>query len=510
MKSKVFKRIFKLTWLVLLAAVVVSSCKKDEDDDNNNNPVIILDGYYIKGAGTALTDLNDKGIMQETPNEVNQSERASLMELYVAVKGGTDGFSIVKVSGSTQTVYGPGADFAEVAQGTTDEPKVAFWRGSYSAASKAPFTVPNDGLYHVVIDTELEKVVVVPVEYWGMKGAAVPGGWEGSDTKLMPEAFDLNTMTFKVEGLEMTKADWKFRYSNGWKIEIDTTIDLGNGVVGVKANTNFGGAVDTLVPGGANIVNKVLGIFTVTMVWTLGEEYDATLTKTGDLQIIDYSNTELGLVGDGLIVNGAQHNWDVTVMLSLPTVENETNYTWTYSDVEVTTAGGFKIREGQDWSAKSIGFNDVIMAGTAADKFEANGIGDFIPLEDATYDMVLFIDAVTETYTFTVNPAGQVPQLWVPGGYQSPTAWDPASAPTLEDADEDGVFTGTIEFPASASSFEFKFTSQPDWDGTNYGDGGSPGTLSTDGGAGNLSVTGAGTYTFTVDINNLTWEYSKK
>ncbi|MCB0805713.1 MAG: SusF/SusE family outer membrane protein [Bacteroidales bacterium] len=505
MKRKFFRTAIKLTWLAMLAmVVVVSSCKKDDDDDKNDpNTPIVLDGYYVKGAGTALADFNDKGLMQETPNEVDQSERASLMELYIAVKAGTDGFNIVKVAGSERTTFGPGADFAEVPQGTTDEPKVAFWRGSYTAEAKAPFTVPADGLYHVIIDTELEKVVVVPVEYWGLIGAATPGGWS-NDTQLPSEGFDLETITFKATGIEMTKADFKFRYSGGWKVEVDTTLDLGNGVVGVKANTNYGGAVDALVPGGANIANDVSGIYTVSMKWTLGGGYEATMQKTGDLEVTDYSSTELGLVGDGLVVGGNQHNWDETIMLMTPTVENETNYTWTWEGVEVTTAGSFKIREGQNWEGYSFGYPQVTMAGLAADDFETNGDGNFVPTMDGVYDIEFVIDAVAETFTFTVDPAGAAAQLWVPGEYQG---WAPDSAPTLTDDNNDGVFTGMVEFPASSATFQFKFTSQPNWDGTNYGAGANAGELSTDGGAGNLEVPGAGTYMITADINNLTWEY---
>jgi hypothetical protein len=41
------------------------------------------------------------------------------------------------------------------------------------------------------------------------------------------------------------------------------------------------------------------------MVWTLGTGFAATMTKTGDLDAFNYTNTELGLIGDGLIVDGA-------------------------------------------------------------------------------------------------------------------------------------------------------------------------------------------------------------
>lgn len=50
---------------------------------------------------------------------------------------------------------------------------------------------------------------------------------------------------------------------------------------------------------------------------------------------------------------------------------------------------------------------------------------------------------------------------------------------------------------------EFKISSKPNWDGTNYGKGDGDGVLSTDGGAGNLSVPEDGLYWVTVDIQGL-------
>lgn len=52
---------------------------------------------------------------------------------------------------------------------------------------------------------------------------------------------------------------------------------------------------------------------------------------------------------------------------------------------------------------------------------------------------------------------------------------------------------------------DFKFTSKPGWDGVNYGDSGTEGTLSTDGGAKNLKLpaTGAGLYFAEVNVETL-------
>lgn len=595
-----------LTALALLMglAVTFTSCKKD-DPDPDPNPDIVLDGTYIKGAGTALTDYDSKGMMKIARNEVTQEDRASLLEIYVAVKGGSDGFNIITVAGDVKTIMGPGSDFAEVTETDVDEPKDGLWRGSI-VESESKFTVPEDGLYHIAYDTEIGIVTIAKAD-WGVIGAATPGGW-GESTAIASTGFDLNTITFTGSDIKMIKGDFKFRYSNGWKVILDPEYDLGDGNTGIKVNSNFGGAVDNLVPGGANIVNDVPGYYTITMVWTIGEGYTATVEKTGDLEIIDYTDTELGLVGDGLVVDGNPHNWDETIMLSTPEVDGDT-YTWTYAGVEVNVDGSFKIREGQDWNGKSVGYPDVTMGGTAANNFEGTDPdGNFKALEAGIFDITFVIDAVTETYTFNVKVAGTAdpelymlgdgcaagwdaenpipmdgtdglytitadltaggegikfittlgqwqPQygmganpgelavnevsggddpaaipvdadgtyvisvvttsmkymvdpdgdkLYVPGAYQG---WAPDAAPTLNDGNADGVYIGYVNM---AEAGEFKFTSDPNWDGTNYGMGDTEGTLSTDGGAGNISVTEAGIYKFTVDVNNLTYTIEKQ
>ncbi|HOP04843.1 MAG TPA: SusF/SusE family outer membrane protein [Tenuifilaceae bacterium] len=94
------------------------------------------------------------------------------------------------------------------------------------------------------------------------------------------------------------------------------------------------------------------------------------------------------------------------------------------------------------------------------------------------------------------------PKLWVPGSYQN---WSPADAPTIASLLFDGNYEGYVYFPTENT--QFKFTSDPDWSHTNYGNGG-VGVLDTDPGASNLTVTDAGYYKFNVNTNNLTWTYA--
>lgn len=363
----------------------------------------VLDGNYVIGPATAFGGYNSATMMTVTRNEVNQAEREFLFELYIPLKQGTEGFSIVMVQGSDHISLGPGTDWGIVADPEPDEPQdVMIQRGSLTETNEK-FNITEDGLYHVVFDTELMKGSVCQA-HWGIIGSATELGWSTS-TALNESSYDPENMSWVITDLVLMQGDWKFRYSNGWKIILDTELSIGGGNYGVKVNTNMGESLFGLVPGGSNLVNVDAGIYTLELHYELGSGYLPMLTKTGSLAYYDYSETQLGLIGDGLVVNGIQHNWEETVMLHVPQVFNETNFYWNYPDVEVTTNGSFKIREGQDWSGFIYGYNDVIMGGSAADLFGTNLDGNIVPLEDGVFNMELFIDAWQNERILTIESA---------------------------------------------------------------------------------------------------------
>ncbi len=92
----------------------------------------------------------------------------------------------------------------------------------------------------------------------------------------------------------------------------------------------------------------------------------------------------------------------------------------------------------------------------------------------------------------------QYPSIYVPGAYQG---WAPQSAPQLASVTNNKVYEGYINFTSASG---FKFTSAPNWDGTNYG-AGTAGALSTAGGAGDLTITTPGYYLLRADLNTLTY-----
>ncbi len=356
------KSILKLSWLLIIALVSFTACK-DDDDNGGDNPTPVEDGIYVIGEGTALTATDAKGMMKVTRNEVTQEDRSQLLEIYIAVKAaGT--FNIVEVSGSVTKTYGPDSDFAIVSEADRDgdEPKVDFWRGGV-LETDAKFTVSDAGLYHIVMDKELMKVAVAPVK-WGVIGGATPGGW-GENTEMPSASFDLNTMTFEVAEVTLLENEWKFRYSDGWKIILDADYDLGDGKKGVKVNTNYGGAVDALVPGGANITNAKYGVYKITMTWTLGSGNSAAIEWVKDAEVLPEYPEAMYLVGAGTAYGwDAPGTKDSAIMHKLAGGGDNEGIFWKICHIEA--GQGFKL-SAANWVDPNLGFENI-------GEFDADGV----------------------------------------------------------------------------------------------------------------------------------------
>lgn len=134
--------------------------------------------------------------------------------------------------------------------------------------------------------------------------------------------------------------------------------------------------------------------------------------------------------------------------------------------------------------------NDVVVR-IRADVNQYNGATSTIP---PVYTNVLVLQ---------ITPYGL--SLYVPGDYQG---WNPSAAPQLAPvAGRPGLYEGYVYMAGSGVHY-FKYTNAPDWDHTNYGDGGN-GTFSTDGLAAGLSVPDGGYYYLTADLNNNRWTAMK-
>jgi hypothetical protein len=111
--------------------------------------------------------------------------------------------------------------------------------------------------------------------------------------------------------------------------------------------------------------------------------------------------------------------------------------------------------------------------------------------------------AYSNTITIQVTPYNII--LYIPGDYQG---WDPATAPMLNPVSGRAGLYEAYEYMPGSGIHYFKYINSPDWNHTNYGDGGN-GTFSTYGAAAGLNVPDGGYYELTANLNNNTWTATK-
>jgi hypothetical protein len=120
------------------------------------------------------------------------------------------------------------------------------------------------------------------------------------------------------------------------------------------------------------------------------------------------------------------------------------------------------------------------------------------------------IPSIYSDLGMTVTPYQVIliyPKLFVAGDFLVPnwTQLDQAGW-TLASVKSDGYYEGYVNFPNAGNSF--KLCTQPSWNGTNYGWGGTATTISGSGSAGNCYFGGPGYCKVAADVNALTISYT--
>lgn len=509
--------LFKLThiaWVMLMSfALISTSCTKDDDDGGTDiPPVIVLDGTYLQGEATGFDGIDPKMTMwvgHEEGEGFASTEKEGMWELFAYLTANKD-FSMVNVDGSTQTTYGSkdGTTATKVLDGINSQIHATIDTGMV-VTDGAAWQVKTDGLYHIVVDLTSETYYIVPVNTFGVIGDATLNGWSG-EIEMVEESLTAEAGKWTLTDIELRQGSFKFRYDNGWKVIASDYVFFAN--IGTDGATSWKMGGD-----GWNIALEDQGIYDVTFNWSLADGFTYTTVKKGDISITDWTGVILDAVGDAVseenteaIVDPSAWGWGNKLIADNsgePSLEG-TIYTWTWTNVALIENTGFKLRteNGEapangNGASFDVGFAAVDVDGSSENIADLDG--DISTTVGGNYDITVTIDSDNgDTKTVKITEAGSVdiPVLYVPGAYQG---WAPDVAPTISDDDNDGVFIGIIEI--TGDDLTFKFASQPNWDGPNYGVGETDGTLSETGD--NLSVPAAGSYEFTVDIPNLTWSY---
>lgn len=379
------------------------------------------DGWYVYGEGTSSPTISSLGILKPALLESTGTAREGMMETYIAVeKGGLLHIGMIK--DKVLTSYGPDFNFDPelFMEQYPEEPQKTLLRGKL-AESNVPFMINESGLYHIVYDVQLNTYIIAKAE-WGIIGSASPEGWSKSVD--MPAMFDNDTMIFEVENIELSKGEFKFRYSNGWKVHLYYEENWENRVA---AYTNFGGSVEELLSGNNNILHEENAIYTVSLTWILGQGFSADLEKTEDIIPNDWSQTPWDIVGNGVSSMNEEAEadtiwqWGKYILADnygLP-MFNDTVYTYQWTDIKLVANEGFKVRDLR--SVNAFGYN-VLDITISSDKVIKEAGNDNLQVtSNAQYTILLQVfpfnnDSISLTIVESeIPPISNDWYLWVQG-----------------------------------------------------------------------------------------------
>ena len=376
MKKNFLKFMFFAT-LVAMSSFTFTSCKTDDPIEEE----IVLDGFYISGEASAFATVTKAGQMKAAVVENDKNAaRVGFNEMYIALEANKN-FTITEVAGATKTVYGPGTGFATVEQvAGGDEMGASIQKGKYGTGGT--FKVTTSGLYHVVIDKQSTTIVIMPVSKWAIIGGATPLGWSDNDMTLKG-AFSKDSMIWEITNLTLLSGNFKFRHSGAWKQTI-----VAEPVI--KVNTNFGGTMSALVPGGADIpfLKADNGKYTVKAKWSKDKGMEFSMVKTGTVVVAEYPEN---LYINGADFGGTGWDWASAGIVTMNPVHTHPHAFWAI--VYLSADAGFKFAPGKAW------VGEFGKAGTATDGVYGKG-GDDIKVATAGYYMV-YVDLKAEKISVT-------------------------------------------------------------------------------------------------------------
>ena len=385
----------KLSFLVAalaMVSMVFTSCKKDEPKDEPTANQL-YDGFYLVGEATAVADFNSSDIalayMGAGFNEAVKEKRAGMYEKYVALEADKPFKFILHEAGKTDVTYGGSLEKKmATAEGGLAEIEV-FWG---QLAENVEMKVPVSGLYHVVLDLNLDgqltatggkQIMLVPVA-WGIRGGFIDANWNNTIEATSASKFDKKHMEFSFKDVVVKKDDaFKFVQADCWKIYLDM---MGQ----VKCETSLGIENGEITTFGEEINFSIeRGIYDLKLTWDLkggacGKSFTYASTKTGEPAAESYVPTDhkLGISGT---MNGwgapaglylAQYNEGKSEITDQATSAG--NYVYVLKGLTFEAGAQFKFRFDEDW----IGLSGIEITGVEASEADGN-----ITIPEGCYDI---------------------------------------------------------------------------------------------------------------------------
>jgi hypothetical protein len=387
------KKLFSTIGVAALFATLTFSC-----GDKEKKGETLEDGIYICGEATPYADPTAASMMRTTVNTAAESKEISstLLEYYVSVQAGKT-FQIATVINNVATKIG----------GTLTTTYTDLPASYYDVAANGTFSVTENGIYHVVYETELGKVMIAKVNKMSVYGGEY--SWSDADMTASDDGKTYTLANVKCAA----NSEWKIRYNSFWDVGVDNaetpTVKVGTSWGKGTKGIVFEGTTGTmdLLPGGPSNLGVPdcdhQGVYTFTMKIVDGA-WVATMSKTDDVKMegaADDDAHKLSFIGTLL---GTA--WDTDADLTYTNTTDGMSL-YTYGSLALVAGNEFKVRQGHDW-AISYGYvaghileNGAVREGTASN-FADNG-GNIKVVADKTYSSVEFKINWTCATEWTIN-----------------------------------------------------------------------------------------------------------
>ncbi len=459
--------------LVLFGLVFITSCGEDDPIiDPGGDGINVADGLYLKADGA--DPVSSAGLVSEVveANDFASQERTGFNGGYMYLEAGD--YNVVAVTNKeiTTTIGG-------VMQVITDDGSSCDFNDYMLVTTEVDgpaFTVANSGLYRVTHDAMTDELILYNISEASIIGSATENGW-GADTPLSGSV-SADGASWSAAGLILRSGEWKVRFNCRWGVNrrIDPVGSLNDPSNGYQFFTNFGGTVNDLMVGGANIQQMEDGEYTVTVSWSKQDGWSLNAERTGDAPDITFNPNDYRMAVIGDATAGA---WDSDQNLFHK--EAGGVHTW-YGVVTFGDTGEYKFRANDGW--------DINYGGDLANL--SNGGGNIpTPGAGAWYIVLTTADEGATWSAMVTNQGWNIIGAGGPAG-----SWDMDTAMTA-----DGFANGVSNYSYTGAwaGGEWKFRAAGAWD---HNIGGDVTFLTVDGG--NIN-TPAGTYTVTLSYNGETY-----
>ncbi len=346
------KHLYK--YILLLLLPFLANCS-----DNENWTIVedIQQGVYITGSATIYSGEAPASALKLITLDGDVKELPELVGIFTWLKADGDFTISIASSLNEVTSYGNGGEIR-----TT--PAISVYGMEQSGA---PFKVNKNGLYYVIVNTALNEINILPVDY-GVIGAATPKGWDGETALEAPVFNDKTTVTWTGK-LNMSSGGYKFRYGGDWGQPVNIAgggtakifTDLGN-----LENTGAlsEGSMTQIRPGGPDFETNVGGEFEFTIQYDLRTRvFNATYKLIGEAIVPPQYPEAMYMVGEA-----TAYGWDTPGTVADAEMHkvaggNEGLY-WKILSFE--GGKGFKVSNA-NWGDTNLGFGEI-------DSFDSDGV----------------------------------------------------------------------------------------------------------------------------------------